>query len=78
MGRVAGPESKAQLGSGTSMPYISPPLIHARLQGRIKELKRHSRFGRLTGRNLGGYDIPLMLSQKTCYSGAPGSVVIIT
>ena len=46
VGRVAGPESKAQLGSGTSVPYNSPPLIHAQLLGRIKEPKRHSRFGR--------------------------------
>ena len=26
------------MGLGISVPYISPPLIHARLSGRIKEL----------------------------------------
>ena len=76
MGHAAGPKSKAQLDLGTSVPYISPPLIHARLPRRIKELKRHLR--RLTGRDLGGYRNPLMCSQKTCCFGVLGSVVIIT
>ena len=40
MGYAAGSKSKAQLDLGTSVLYISLPLIHARLPGRIKELKR--------------------------------------
>ena len=78
MGHAAGPEPKAQLDPGISVPYISLPLIHARMPGRIKEPERHSRLRRLIGRDLGGYGNPLMLSQKTCCSGALGSVVIIT
>ena len=29
---------RAYMGLGVSVPYISPPLIHTRLPGRIKEL----------------------------------------
>ena len=29
---------RAYMGLGISVPYISPPLIHTRLPGRIKEL----------------------------------------
>ena len=78
MGHTAGPESKAQMDLGTTVPYINPLLIHARLLGRIKEPKRHSRLRRLTGGDLGGYGNPLMRSQKARCSGALGSTVIIT
>ena len=44
LGHATRPESKAQLDLGTLVPYNSPPLIHARLPGRIKELKRHFCF----------------------------------
>ena len=30
--------AQAHMGLGISVPYISPPLIHTRLPGRIKEL----------------------------------------
>ena len=42
MGHTAKSETKTQMGLGTIVPYISPPLIHARPSGRIKEPKRHS------------------------------------
>ena len=77
MGHAAGPKFKAQMELGTSVPYISPPLIHAWLSGRIKEPKRHSCLRRSTGRDLGGYRNPLMHSQKAHYSGSLGSAVII-
>ena len=63
---------------GTLVPYISPPLIHARLPGKIKESKRHLRLRRLTGGSLGGFKNPLMRSQKACCPGPFGSAVIIT
>ena len=78
MGHAVGPEFKAQMDLGTTMPYISPPLIHARLPGRIKEPKKHSRLGKLTGRDLGGYGNPLIRSRKTRCPGALGSAIIIT
>jgi len=78
MGHAAGSEFKAQMDLGTMMPYISPPLIHDRLLGRIKESKRHLHLRRLTGGNLGGYRNPLMRSQKARYSGPFGLTVIIT
>ena len=63
---------------GTLVPYISPPLIHARLPGKIKESKRHLCLRRLTGGSLGGFKNPLMRSQKACCPGPFGSTVIIT
>ena len=36
-GHSTGPEPRAHMGLGISVPYISPPLIHTRLPGRIKE-----------------------------------------
>jgi len=77
VGHAAGPESNAQMDLGTTVPYISPTLIHAQLPGRIKELKRHLRLRRLIGRDLGGYGNPLMHSKKVCCSGVLGSAVII-
>ena len=41
MGHVVESKFKAQMDMGTMVPYISPPLICARLLGRIKESKRH-------------------------------------
>ena len=35
---LLGLSPKAFMGLGISVPYISPPLIHTRLPGRIKEL----------------------------------------
>ena len=35
------------MGLGISVPYISPPLIHTRLPGRIKELAKHFDLGDL-------------------------------
>ena len=63
-GRAIGPEPKAQLGLGTSVPYISPPLIHVRLSRRIKEPTRHSCFESPTARDSYGYGFPLMLFSK--------------
>ena len=37
-GHSIGPRPRAHMGLGISVPYISPPLIHTRLPGRIKEL----------------------------------------
>ena len=62
MGHAARPEFKAQMDLGTLVPYISPPLIHARLLGRIKESKRHLRLIRLTSGNMGCLRNPLMRS----------------
>ena len=62
MGHATGLESKAQLDLGTLVSYISAPMIHGRLSGRIKEPKRHSRLRRLTDKDLGGYRNPLMRS----------------
>ena len=36
--RSIGPGPRAHMGLGISVPYISPPLIHTQLPGRIKEL----------------------------------------
>ena len=36
-GRSIGPKPRAHMGLWISVPYISPPLIHTRLPGRIKE-----------------------------------------
>ena len=49
MGHTVESESKAQMGLGTTVSYISPPLIHAQLSGRIKESKRHSLSEKLNG-----------------------------
>ena len=78
MDHATGSKFKAQMDLGTTVPYISPPLIHAWLPGRIKEPKRHSRLRRFTGGDLGGYGNPLMRSQKVRCSKALGSAVIIT
>ena len=37
-GYSIGPGPRAHMSLGISVPYISPPLIHTRLPGRIKEL----------------------------------------
>ena len=43
---------------------LAPPLIHARLSGRIKELTRHFCFESRTVRNFSKYGIPLKLFSK--------------
>ena len=48
-------ESKAQMDLGTTVPYISPPLIHTWFLGRIKESKRHSLSEKLNGWILGRF-----------------------
>ena len=63
-GRAIGPEPRAQLGLGTSVPYISPPLIHARLLGRIKKPTKPSCFESPKARDSCGYGFPLMLFSK--------------
>ena len=63
-GRAIGPEPRVQLGIGTSVSYISPPLIHARLPRRIKEPIRPSCFESPTARDSCGYCFPLMLFSK--------------
>ena len=63
-GRAIGPEPRAQLGLGTSVLYISPPLIHVRLPGRIKEPIRPSCFESPTARDSCGYGFPLILFSK--------------
>ena len=64
MGHAAGSEFKAHMDLGTLVPYISPPLIHARLLERIKESKSHLHLRRSTGGNLGGFRNPLMRFSK--------------
>ena len=49
MGHAVESRSKAQMDLGTTIPYISPPLIHAWFWGRIKESKRHSLSEKLNG-----------------------------
>ena len=49
MGHTVELEPKAQMGLGTTVSYISPPLIQAQLSGRIKESKRHSLSEKLNG-----------------------------
>ena len=78
MGYVVGPKFKAQMDLGTLVPYISPPLIHGRLPGRIKESKRRLHMKRLTGGSLGGFRNPLMRSQKARYFESFGLAIIIT
>ena len=63
-GRAIGPEPRVQLGLGTSVLYISPPLIHAQLLGRIKEPTRPFCFKSSTAKDSCGYDFPLMLFSK--------------
>ena len=59
MGHTVESESKAQMGLGTTVSYISPPLIHAQLSGRIKESKRHSLSEKLSGWILGWFQKPI-------------------
>ena len=59
MGHTVELESKAQMGLGTTMSYISPPLIHAQLSGRIKESKRHSLSKKLNRWKLGRFQKPI-------------------
>ena len=40
---------RAYMGLGISVPYISPPLIHTRLPGRIKELAEPLDLGNFYG-----------------------------
>ena len=63
-GSIPGLKSRLNLGLGTSVPYISPPLIRARLSGRIKESTRYFCSESLTIRNSCGHNIPLMLFSK--------------
>ena len=49
MGHTVESESKAQMDLSTTVSYISPPLIHAQLSGRIKESKRHLLSEKLNG-----------------------------
>ena len=78
MGHTVELEPKAQMGLGTTVSYISPPLIHAQLSGRIKESKRHSLSEKLNGWILDGSRDPLMRSQKARYIWMFGLAVIIT
>ena len=55
MGPVAELEFKAQMGLSNTMPYVSPPLIHARFTGRIKESKRYLLSEKLNGWTLGRF-----------------------
>ena len=63
-GSTPGRKSRPNLGLGTSMPYISPPLIRAQLPGRIKEPTRYFCSKSLIIRNSCGHNIPLMLFSK--------------
>ena len=78
MGRTVESGSKTQMSLGTTVSYISPPLIHARLSRRIKESKRHSLSKEFDGWILDGSRDPLMRSQKARYIWLFGSIVIIT
>ena len=80
MGHATRLKFKAQMGLGTSMPYINPPplLIRARVLGRIKESKRHPHLRRSTGESFGGFKNPLMCSQKARCLELFGSAIIIT
>ena len=57
-------ESKAQMDLGTTVPYISPPLIHTWFSGRIKESKRHSLSEKLSGWILGWFQKPINALSK--------------
>ena len=59
MGLATELEFKAQMGLSNTMPYISPPLIHARFTGRIKESKRCLLFEKLNGWTLGRFQKPI-------------------
>ena len=59
MGHTAELRSKAQMDLGTTVPYISPPLIHAQFSERIKESKRHSLSEKLNGCILGWLQKPI-------------------
>ena len=59
MGPAVELEFKAQMGLSTTMPYISPPLIHARFTGRIKESKRCLLSEKLNGWTLGWFQKPI-------------------
>ena len=59
MGLAAELEFKAQMGLSTTMPYIRPPLIHARFTGRIKESKRCLLSKKLNEWTLGRFQKPI-------------------
>ena len=68
MGHVAESESNAQMDLRTTVPYISPPLIHAQFSRRIKESKRHSLSEKLIGCTLGRLQKPInALSKDALY-----------
>ena len=76
MGHATRLKFKAQMGLGTSMPYIN--LIRARVLGRIKESKRHPHLKRSMGESFGDFKNPLMCTQKVRCSELFGSAIIIT
>ena len=63
-GRSIGPEPRARMGLGISMPDISPPLIHTRLPGRIKEPAEPFGFRSPMAWDSCGYGFSLMLISK--------------
>ena len=63
-GRSIGPEPRAHMGLGISVPYISPPLIHTRLSGRIKEPTELFGLGSPMAWDSCGYGFSLMLISK--------------
>ena len=60
-GRSIGHEPRAHMGLGISVPYISPPLIHTRLPGRIKEPAEPFGLGSPMAWDSCGYGFSLML-----------------
>ena len=63
-GRSIGPVPRAHMGLGISMPDISPPLIHTRLPGRIKEPAEPFGPGSPMAWDSCGYGFSLMLISK--------------
>ena len=63
-GRTIGPEPRAHLGLGILVSYISPPLIHTRLPGRIKEPAEPFDLESPMARDPCSYGFSLMLFSK--------------
>ena len=66
MGHTVESESKAQMGLGITVPYISPLLIRARLLGTNQGIQETIAIREALWVDIGRFRNPLMHSQKAC------------
>ena len=78
MGHTVESESKAQMGLGIIVPYISPLLIRARLSGTNQGIQETIAIQEALWVDIGRFRNPLMRSQKACCTWLFGLAVIIT